>query len=245
MNVYIYDDYLNKSKYTRAINRMEIRLTDLGLSGKIIRLSTIKNISGTVKNEIKLGAKTIVAVGNNQTVNKIIGAIIDSDAYSDFHKNTLLGIVPIGDDNSIAASFGIKNEEEACNILLARRIEQIDIGLIGKYYFLNHVSIESSGTTIWVNNCSLTTEDRGQIEIINLLSSPKKKIESSPHDGLLDIYIETKKKDQTLLRAEKIRIENPKHEVLIDDVVAIETPAEIRIMKNKLNIIVGKDRLFE
>ena len=44
MYVYIYDDYLNKGRYNKAINRMEIRLTDLALNGKIIRLSGIKNI---------------------------------------------------------------------------------------------------------------------------------------------------------------------------------------------------------
>src|SRR5680860_1204949 len=111
MHVYIYDDYLNKSKYSKAVNRMEIRLTDLGLNGKIIRLAGIKNIRGAIQNEIKLGAKTIIAVGNNQTVNKIIGAIIDTEIYGDFQKKTLLGVVPIGDDNSIAVSLGIKDME--------------------------------------------------------------------------------------------------------------------------------------
>ncbi len=244
MNVYIYDDYLNKSKYNRAINRMEIRLTDLGLNGKIIRLSTIKNIRGTVQNEIKLGAKTVVAVGNNQTVNKIIGAIIDSDIYGDFQKNTLLGIIPIGDDNSIATSFGIKNEEDACNILLARRIEKIDIGLIGKHYFLNQAVIESAGTTLEINKCSLEIAEKGEVKIINLLSNPLK-VKSNPHDGLLDIYIETKKRDQSYLTADKIKIQNPKHKLLIDGVVEVETPVEIGIMKNKINIVVGKDRMFE
>jgi hypothetical protein len=84
MHVYIYDDYLNKGKYHKVINRIEIRLTDLGLNGKIIRLGDIKNIKGTIQNEIKLGAKTIIAVGNNQTVNKIIGALVDADIYEEF-----------------------------------------------------------------------------------------------------------------------------------------------------------------
>ena len=148
MHVYIYDDYLNKSKYKKTINRLEIRLTDLGLNGKIIRLGGIKNIKGTIQNEIKLGAKTIVAVGNNQTVNKIVGAIIDTDIYGDFQKKTLLGIIPIGDDNSVAASFGIKDKEEACNILLARRVEKIDLGLVGDHYFLNQATIPSLGTIL-------------------------------------------------------------------------------------------------
>ena len=48
MHVYIYDDYLAKGKYNKAINRMEIRITDLGLNGKILRLSGIKNVKAAI-----------------------------------------------------------------------------------------------------------------------------------------------------------------------------------------------------
>lgn len=227
------------------MNRMEIRLTDLGLNGKIIRLGGIKNIKGTIQNEIKLGAKTIIAVGNNQTVNKIIGAIIDTDIYGDFQKKTLLGIIPIGDDNSIAASFGIKDEEEACNILLARRVEKIDLGLVGNHYFLNQATIPSAGSKLEIDDYTLETAERGELRIINLLSDPREKIKSNPHDGLLEIVIKTGKKDQTILTAEKIRVSNPKERLTVDNVVDVETPAEVTVMKDKVNVIVGKDRLFE
>jgi diacylglycerol kinase family enzyme len=245
MHVYIYDDYLNKSKYNKAINRTEIRLTDLGLNGKIIRLGGIKNIKGTIQNEIKLGAKTIIAVGNNQTVNKIIGAIIDTDVYGGFQKKTLLGLIPIGADNSIAASFGIKNEEEACNILLARRIEKIDLGLVNNHYFLNQAIIQSLGTILEVDDYSLEITERGEAKIINLLSDPKEKIKSNPHDGLLEVLVRTRRKDQTLLTVKKIKITNPENKLIIDGVLEINTPAEITVMRDKVNVIVGKDRLFE
>lgn len=245
MHVYIYDDYLNKTKYNRAINRLEIRLTDLGLNGKIIRLGGIKNIKGTIQNEIKLGAKTIVAVGNNQTINKIIGAVIDTEIYGDFQKKPLLGLIPIGDDNSIAASFGIKNAEEACNILLARRIEKIDLGLIGNYYFLNQASIQSLGTIISIDDYTLEITEKGEVRIINLLSDPKEKIKSNPHDGKLDILIKTRKRDESIITVKKLKIANPQEKLIIDDVVTVDTPVEIGIMKDKVNVIVGKDRLFE
>jgi len=245
MHVYIYDDYLSKGKYHKTINRLEIRLTDLGLNGKIIRLGGIKNIKGAIQNEIKLGAKTIIAVGNNQTVNKIIGAIIDTDLYGDFQKKTLLGIIPIGDDNSIATSFGIKNEAEACNILLARRIEKIDLGLVGKHYFLNQASIQSSGTTIVINNYSIETGEKGEIKIINLLSDNDTGIKSNPHDGLLDIYIKTRKKDKTCLTAKKLTITSSENKLLIDGVMEVETPTDVEIMKDRVNVIVGKNRMFE
>lgn len=244
MHVYIYDDYLNKSRYNKAVNRMEIRLTDLGLNGKIIRLGSIKNIKSAIQNEIRLGAKTIVAVGNNQTANKIIGAIIEADIYSDFQKNTLLGIIPIGGDNSIAASFGIKDEEEACNILLARRIEKIDLGLIGDYYFLNEVEVESRGAIINLKNYSLEPEEKGKIQIINLLSNKNNNINSNPHDGLLDVLITSRKKDLSLLRLDNFEIISP-NKILVDGVIEISAPAEVSIAKNKLNVIVGKNRSFQ
>lgn len=245
MHVYIYDDYLNKSKYNRSINRLEIRLTDLGLNGKIIRLGGIKNIKGTIQHEIKLGAKTIVAVGNNQTINKIIGAIIDTEIYNDFQKNTLLGLIPIGNDNSIASSFGIKNIDDACNILLARRIKKIDLGLVGNYYFLNQASIRSLGTIIEIDDYTLEITEKGEVRIINLLSDPKEKIKSNPHDGKLDILIKTRKRDESVITVRKLKITNPQEQLIIDDVLAIGTPAEVSIMKDKVNVIVGKNRLFE
>ncbi len=245
MHVYVYDDYLNKNKFNRIINRVEIRLTDLGLNGKILRLAGIKNIKAAIQNEIRLGAKTIVAVGNNQTVNKIIGAIIDDNIYGDFQKKTLLGIIPIGEDNSIAASFGINNPEDACNILLARRVEKIDLGLAGNHYFLNEASIQSLGTTLEIGGYSVEATARGEIKIINLLKDKNENIKSNPHDGLLDILIRTRKKDRTYLSAKSLKISNQHEKLIVDGVMEINTPVEIGILKDHVNIIVGKERRFE
>jgi diacylglycerol kinase family enzyme len=224
---------------------MEIRLTDLGLNGKIIRLGGIKNIKGTIQNEIKLGAKTIVAVGNNQTVNKIIGAIIDTDIYGDFQKKTLLGIIPIGDDNSIATSFGIKNEEDACNILLARRIEKIDLGLVGDHYFLNEANIGSLGTNIDLGDYSIEAEDKGIVRIINLLSDKVNNINSNPHDGLLDIVISPRKKSPTILKLSKFIITSITEQLLVDGVISVKTPVEVSVVRDRVSVIVGKDRSFQ
>ncbi len=249
MHVYIYDDYLNNGRYNKIINRLEIRLTDLGLNGKIIRLGGIKNIKRTIQDEIKLGARTFIAVGNNQTVNRIIGTIVNTEIYNDFQQNTLLGIIPIGSDNSIADSFGIKNWEEACNILLARRIKKIDLGFVGSHYFLNQASIESLGTVLEIDDYYLEILDRGVINIINLLnaslSNKKDPIIPSPYDGLLNVFIKIKNQEQSYLSAKKIKVTNPTHKLIIDNSVEVATPLEITVVKNKINVIVGKERMFE
>lgn len=244
MHVYIYDDYLSSGRYNKAVNRLEIRLTDLGLNGKIIRLGGIKNIRGTIQSEIKLGAKTIIAVGNNQTVNRVIGAITSAETY-DSQKKTLLGIIPLGDDNTIAASFGIRSIEEACNVLLARRIEKIDLGLVGKHYFLNQATITTVGTALEINGCTLETEERGEIRFINLYSGPAGKGHSNPHDGLLDISISTRRGHPTQLQAAKARVENSSQPLLIDGVVEVPTPVEVGVIRDQVSVIVGRDRLFE
>ncbi|NCT54749.1 hypothetical protein GW758_02180 [Candidatus Falkowbacteria bacterium] len=246
MHVYIYDDYLAKGKYNKAINRMEIRITDLGLNGKILRLGGIKNVKAAIENEIRLGAKTIVAVGNNQTVNRIIGAIINADVYEEFQKNTVLGIIPIGDDTSIASSFGIKDEESACNVLLARRVKKIDLGAVGNFYFLKQLKIKGKGTTLKINNFEIEASDKAEINIINLLDERKDKLpKSSPYDGLLDVFIKGGRNDLTFLNSKKIIIENKnKEKILIDDILEIEAPAEVGILKSAITVIVGKERSF-
>lgn len=247
MNIYIYDDFLNKSKFNRVLNRVEIRLTDLGLNGKIIRLGSIKNVRDVIQNEIKNGAKTIVAVGNNQTVNKIIGAIIDNELYGFFQKNILFSIIPVGDDNSIANSLGIKKEEEACNTLLARRVKKIDIGLVNNYYFLNKAVIEGQDAVLEIDDYILEPQERGLISIYNLKSSQDddKNLRINPIDGKLDIYIKNRNKDLTFLSINKLKISSKKNNLLLDDVIEIKTPAEISVIPGKLNVIVGKDRSFD
>jgi hypothetical protein len=71
MNIYIYDDYLNKSKYNRVLNRVEIRLTDLGLNGKIIRLGSIKNIRDVIQNEIKMEPRLLLQLATTKPLIKL------------------------------------------------------------------------------------------------------------------------------------------------------------------------------
>ena len=104
MHVYIYDDYVNEKKYNNSLAHIETRITDLGLNGKIIRLGVMKNALEAITNEIKRGAKTIIAVGNDKTINKIINAIINYEISNQIENNTPLGIIPVGEKNNLIAN---------------------------------------------------------------------------------------------------------------------------------------------
>ena len=68
MYYYIYDSYLAEKKYESTIARIENRLTDLGINGKINRLSFLKNIHQIIGEEVKRGVKTVVVVGSDETL---------------------------------------------------------------------------------------------------------------------------------------------------------------------------------
>jgi len=140
MHIYIFDQYLNQKKYERIVAKIETRLTDLGLNGKNCHVGPLKSLRSIVVEELRNTPKTIVAVGNNGTLNQVINSIGESDA--------VVGIIPVGGNNSIAESFGIKDEDQACNVLSARLMEKIDLGKINNQYFLSNARISNKETIL-------------------------------------------------------------------------------------------------
>ena len=123
MYFYIYDQFVQEKKYQSLLAKIENRLTDLEIQGKIGRLTLLNNSEDLIKKAVADGANTIVAVGDDYTVGKIIDVIA-------YFPNVCLGIIPIGSHLKIARTLGISNGIEACNILASRIIKKIDLGKI-------------------------------------------------------------------------------------------------------------------
>ncbi len=258
MHIYIYDDYINTKKYDAVLARVETRITDLGLNGKIIRLGVMRDIFDAVENELKREAKTIVAVGNDKTINKTINAIVNAEIRSGMNFKTPLGIIPLGEkNNSIARALGVATAEDGCDTLSARMIEKLDLGRANNNFFLSQAKITGHGTVLEINkNYSIEITEPGIIRIINLLTEDDlpKNINPNPGDGLLELCIKTKpaKKffklnqaaGQSFFSLKKLTVINEKSPLILDGAIEIKTPAEITVGSRKINIIVGKDRQF-
>lgn len=252
MHVYIYDAFLNQKRFDSILSKIEIRITDLGLNGKIARLGVMKNVREAIESEIKRGAKTITAVGNDHLICEAINVMAG--------KNLPFGIIPINDGpNSIAKLFGIPFGEKACDILSARRIEKLDLLSINNFRFVSEASISADGTTIEISDgysVEASAEDR--VDIINLPLSKNSLPENicpDPQDGLFDVIIRAKQAGG-LLKKSKMAGESfftltalslnnsKKHRLLVSGIKEIETPAQVTLLEKGLNAIVGKDRLF-
>ncbi len=245
MHIYIFDYFLSQKKYEKIVAKIETRLTDLGLNGKNCHVGPLKSLPSIVKEECKNNPKTIIAVGNNSTLNQVINATDENMVP--------IGIIPIGGNNSIAEACGVRDEDSACNVLSARLIENIDLGIINGNYFISSAKIENKETVI-ENNGQYTIEPigPGNIEIINL-DIKKQYLESSPRDGILELFINVKEKtgiiknrsNKSFLQINNIITNNLLHKnFIIDNSIEIKTPAQISVAREKLKIIVGKDRIF-
>jgi len=259
MHVYIYDSYLAQKKYESIMAKIETRITDLGLGGKIVRLGVMNSIYNTIKEELKKNAKTIVVVGNMKVLNQAINAFACFSRDKQNLCKTPLGFIPVGKkNNEIAKILGTPNEEEACNVLSARRIETVDLGLANEEYFLTEARISTEKTNVEIDtDYSIEITEKGEIAVVNMPtdlninSSTKPKI----NDGILELFIKPKNsnkfsrkplktKNSSVFSFKKLKISNPEKGVVLDESITLPAPVLINIAEEKLNLIVGKDRLF-
>ncbi|MFA6255257.1 MAG: diacylglycerol kinase family protein [Patescibacteria group bacterium] len=254
MYLYLYDSFLNNKKYSNLLAKIETRLTDLGIGGKIFRLSPLRNLNELLTDETKSGAKTIVVVGNDKTLGQVINIAAKLDAT--------LALIPIGPDNKIAQILGITTPEEACNILAARIIEKIDLGRANNTYFLSNIKIANGPVTIECENkYQVTPQLKDQISICNLrplFAAGWGQVNYfNPKDGFLEILIQPlatgfwsmfKKTDlikNSVIPIKKIFIKSKESiPITTDGHHVLKTPVRIEIVPGKLKLIVGKTRWF-
>lgn len=246
MYFYVYDAFLNHKKYDKLLSDVEARLIQIGINGKIHRLSLLTNMKGTIEDGFRHGAKTIVVIGNDQTFSQAVNTVIR------FPKG-LLGFIPIGkpEENIIAKHLSIPIGVAACDTLSARIIEHLPLGSINNQYFLLWVRILSKEIDLFCDekyHLSLL-KNQSSIQIFNGPFAPNKQKTKS---DVLYTVVDTFKSgfflqwgvspgNTTFLPNKKIQITAPEStQVLVDDYHTLHTPVTIEIAREKLPLIVGK-----
>lgn len=135
MYYYIINPASGGGKINKIQDKLKDRLKELGIAGEFAKSTGPGDIARLTKMAIARNYKTIVAVGGDGTINEIINAASDSDS------NVALGIIPLGSSNELANMLGITDWQTACNILAARKVEEVDLGLINDKLFVTAASI--------------------------------------------------------------------------------------------------------
>lgn len=133
MYYYIINPASGGGKINKVQEKLKERLKELGIAGEFVKSTGPGDITRLTKMAIDKNYKTIVAVGGDGTINEIINGIGDA--------KVALGIIPLGSNNELANMLGIPDWQVACNILAARKVEEVDLGRINNKLFVTAASI--------------------------------------------------------------------------------------------------------
>ncbi|NQV11809.1 hypothetical protein HQ524_00445 [Candidatus Uhrbacteria bacterium] len=247
MYCYVYDDFVQEKKYERELAAIENRITDLGLQGKTIRLALFRNADETIRDEVKRGIKTVVAVGNDATVHKVLNAVIDSGA--------VLALIPVGEPTVLAHILGVPHGVKACDVLSQRIIEKMDAGMVNHRRFITGVAFPSANAQVDVKGkYQVMPMVKGNIEVRNLsVKEPRSREDiSDPTDGKLEIVIETeirkgfrKKLGVTKLPLPAFDITYKKRVKARADGAEVEDDEfHFSVERNVMQVVVGRERMF-
>ncbi|MBT4857202.1 hypothetical protein HON52_03370 [Candidatus Uhrbacteria bacterium] len=184
MYYYVYDEFVQDPKFERELSAIETRLTDLGIAGKIARLALFRDPKELIRDEIRKGAKTIVAIGNDLTLRKVIDAVADRDV--------VVGMIPFGKDNNVIADLiGMPGGVESCDVLSARILQELDLGMVNSRRFLHTVVMQNvSKVEIECDRDFTISPFRACEIVVRNLAMPEDDVRAAdPTDGRLEVVV--------------------------------------------------------
>jgi diacylglycerol kinase family enzyme len=132
MYYYIVDTgKLNQREFERVQQNLYSSISEYHISGEIVRVTGIRTVKQLVETAFFHQAKTIVAVGNDQTLNEVVNVIGDREA--------VVGYIPLK-NTEISEALGLPDISQACKFLAVRRIQDMDLGVANGKYFLSKLS---------------------------------------------------------------------------------------------------------
>lgn len=245
MYAYVFDSFVQDQKFRSEASRIETRLSTLGIQGRSEKITILKNIQDSVRSLLKRGADTLVVVGNDQTVVKVLPIIIEADAT--------LGIIPVGPSQQIATALGLPGGAGACDMLSRRIIRRIDVGTVGNATFLVRVDLPAGARIQCDGNYTVEgLEPDVTMSIVNLGSARSGGL---PDDGRIELVVTGRTGgwfgraggEPSVFSLTKAKIERTGGDarMILDGQVTMNPPATIGVLRKKLHIIVGRDRAFE
>ncbi len=260
MYFYIYDSFLVEKKYAKTVSKTETRLASLDIAGKKHQLSILRSVSEIIEGILKKETPTIVVIGSDQTFCQAALPIAGTQA--------VLGFIPTEQNSLMAYVLGLPVNEYACDVISARRIQEVNVGKINGQKFFSSLEFDASKTVLKADGkYQIIPRKVKTVKVINLdlLCFLRMSVEpdwprsaSNPKDDYLEVlmgspeknfwFLRKKEKRDSLFFIKKLEVKSKKanQEVLIkvDQNKMLKTPALIEMAKEKLNLIVGKDRLI-
>lgn len=254
MFFYLYDKITQDKKLEGVLTQVEHRLIDLGINGRVERMSLFKNMRELIEDAIKREAHTVVAVGNDATFSKALSAVAPFPAVS-------LGFIPMVEETVFGKLLGIPTGPAACDILSKRLLQQVDLGRLAKTFFITSaevtvhpdVRVECDGL---YSIAAVKPETPIRIDVIGPVLTQGLGRLARPDDGKLEVVLSpvapkgmfTRKMGEapSVFPVNQVKITASESlAVSVDGEVVGKTPCEIEVLPKAVRLIVGKERLLK
>lgn len=173
---YLYDEFLNDRRHEREISRLEAELAQRGINGRVARTALFRHAKDQAQDLVRGGAKNLILVGDDRTVEKLMWFLPELDAT--------IGFIPLAKQSKIAAHLGIPLGLASVDTIGARFVETLDVGRFGDRYFLTEAVLPATDATLDVEGrFRIQPAAGGSIRIRNLSADGNAK------DGKLEASI--------------------------------------------------------
>lgn len=255
MFFYFYDTFVLDKQNEGTLTRVENRIIELGINGRVEKLTPLRNMKELLEDGVKQEAHTIVIIGDDATFVRAVNIVANH--------NVVLGYIPFGKESALAQIFGITDTFEACNILSRRVVKAVNLAKANSNYFLTSlVAKNSEGLNISCDN-EFTVSSRThptQFSVHNLgdIFSDLENSNVYINTNHLHLQIEPQAKGRSLfgkksvspnagsvLPIKKAYLDHTDSPipVVLDNETTLKTPITVTIKPKQQKIIVGKERL--
>lgn len=253
MYFYFYDESTKEKRHLNELRLIETSLIDLGISGRIEKISPFSGIRDQINNAIKQGVTTMVIVGNDHTFVEAVDIVAK-------YKDVALAFIALDKQSVYADVLGMPIGAAACNVIAKRLYQTVDLGRANSVYFLGSLRVPT-GPSLQIrcdDQYTITrTDETDMITIQNIGDVLRNGSDNlfPAHDAQLRLVIESKQKKgffkretkqltTTVLPVRHISIHAPNDTLTLeaDHTIAITTPCKVTVDAAKLRLIVGRNR---
>lgn len=248
---YIYDESVQKPKFEAELANIESRLTDLGMSGKVVRLALFRDPSEIIAGEVSRGLSTVVAVGNDETARRVLDVVAE-------YPGTTFGYIPLGAPTHLARLLGVPEGVAACDVLSGRIVETIDMGVVNGKRFLAGIAANKFSAELSCGAFRMRPIRPGVLQVRNLAVGfvPSPEQVADPRDGKLELVLEVEgsrgwnpfgkaKVGRTVLPFTELTLHDDKPFTIVADGEEMTADRfDISIEPGMLKVITGRGRMF-
>ncbi len=182
---YIYDDFLADTRFERPLAAVEAELSRLGINGRTVRMGMFRDPRDLTSDLVRGGVNTVVVIGNDQTLLHVLWFLAPL--------GVCIGYIPMAPSHAIADLLRIPKGAAAVDVIGARYIEALDVGMLDGQAFLTEVVIPDGRARLTIGTYALSPVDAGGMAIRNI-GSLDQGVSEDARDGQLIAVIQSEGK---------------------------------------------------